>query len=219
MSDKFILTARQQYQRAKLDAQVREQLGLPPSEEPFPDVLFDQFEKTSHACGIYVPKNPERDNLLGFYLSAIPDTAFMPSPTFAWKFIGAVDQVIKPDSEEFEVNMVEALVGWRSWKVHSSKNVLISQYTHGQEEEPTSWQPGEALRAKCEHSHKVPAEFCECGIYARDTWQGLADYTGVYGQVYGWGRYVRGDQGWRQGPARAGRRSLLLRVRPYPGGQ
>lgn len=64
------------------------------------------------------------------------------------------------------------------------------------------WLPEEAIPAKCKihgPAHPVPGEFCSCGFYALDARINPDRGYGarVYGEVYGWGRYVRGENGWR----------------------
>jgi hypothetical protein len=46
-------------------------------------------------------------------------------------------------------------------------------------------------------SAKVPAEHHTCGIYSSDSKSTAEDYGDVLGKVYGWGRYIRHEGGWR----------------------
>jgi hypothetical protein len=91
----------------------------------------------------------------------------------------------------FQVNMMEALVGWKGWNFGSGH--LWSTYR-------TQWLPEKEVQAvcpdgKCETS---PTETCGCGIYAAGSiWGAQHGPTYILGQVYGWGRYIRGGQGWR----------------------
>jgi len=92
--------------------------------------------------------------------------------------------------EVFEMNMVEALEGWKTWGMGQTKEFLT---TRG-----VAWLPDQALEAKCDAScGEVPRTDHTCGIYASDNRQGAIGYGQVLGQVYGWGRYVRGDSGWK----------------------
>jgi hypothetical protein len=68
----------------------------------------------------------------------------------------------------------------------------------------TLWNPDWPLQAegKCRWKHELaPHEHCSCGIYAADSIDNAPgdpdDTELVLGEVYGWGRYVRGDRGWR----------------------
>jgi hypothetical protein len=93
-------------------------------------------------------------------------------------------------SNPFEVNMVEALVGWKGWKI-GDNNVLKS---------PTFenlWSPDVPFEAVCKDCLDVPHEAHSCGVYATDDLNGAKGYGVVWGQVHGWGRYIRGDKGWR----------------------
>ncbi len=97
-----------------------------------------------------------------------------------------------PDTA-FEVNMMECLVGWKSWSLTQGKSLPILSPTY-----PVHWPPGEALVANCHHGCKeTPNQNCACGIYAVDSRKEALKYGEFMGEVYGWGRYVRGDKGWR----------------------
>lgn len=105
------------------------------------------------------------------------------------------------DSAPFELNLTEALVGWREWRI--DKDVLVSMVAG----ENNRWVPDTPMCAKCNNKwpHPVPSEFCTCGFYAKDLrpkdndgWNGdRYDRSSIVGEVFGWGRYVRGDNGWR----------------------
>jgi hypothetical protein len=180
---------------------VRKKLGIPVSEEPLPDVLYDQFEKPEGKENfLWALKNPE---VIGQYATLSPgwvsyrfNYVFSPPP-------GVINWGNSPepseDSTPFETDLTVALVGWRIWKVNAEEKALQSQNFF--QTVDTLWRPDMPFTASCGlgHNHAVPAEFCQCGIYAKDdleTLEGM-EYAGVYGQVYGWGRYVRGDKGWR----------------------
>lgn len=102
-----------------------------------------------------------------------------------------------PPDEPFEVNMMEALVGWRAWYVGASE---ICSMNSG-----TFWHIDQALESECLSqlhlkSKPVVHERCSCGIYAVDQRDEIPYNESpefVIGQVYGWGRYVRGVAGWR----------------------
>ena len=94
----------------------------------------------------------------------------------------------------FEVNMVEALVGWKGWKLGDSpidSGQLISPSYGG------VWKPDEPFQATCGECTDIPHESHSCGVYATDALDGAKGYGIVRGEVYGWGRYIRGDKGWR----------------------
>ena len=118
----------------------------------------------------------------------------------------------EPEQEQFEVNLTEPLVGWRRWTFE--KPVMSSAFGLRSFNTTILWRPCEPLEAKCragfsalmriKHSKDlVPTEDCSCGVYAVDDVCDLPgmDYHNevnvVTGTVYGWGRYVRGDNGWR----------------------
>jgi hypothetical protein len=129
--------------------------------------------------------------------------------------VEAIPQYIPPApvEEEFTVNLTEALVGWRRWRFTKETGSPV----HGLRSlnSNTLWRPGDAYKAKCrvmigmigkKHSG-VPGEKCSCGVYAVDSpnslpeknlfWMSTTKEFVVTGLVYGWGRYVRGEDGWR----------------------
>jgi hypothetical protein len=91
----------------------------------------------------------------------------------------------------FEVNMVEALVGWKGWKIREENGVLASPSYGG------AWFPDKPFEASCSECSEVPHESHSCGVYATDALEGARSYGVIRGEVYGWGRYIRGDKGWR----------------------
>lgn len=103
------------------------------------------------------------------------------------------------DESPFEVNMMEALIGWKALSVENGK--IFSASMAG-----VSWPIDEPLVAMCKNGkdHKdSPYEHCSCGIYASDARDGAKDYChendpeDFLALVYGWGKYVRGNNGWR----------------------
>lgn len=125
---------------------------------------------------------------------SMPGDARMTAPAW-WRarpFMVVEKEEARPPEPEFEVNMMEPLVGWRSWNL--ANHLLLSLHTG------TRWHPDEARAAGCTKgwhgSDKVPTGNCTCGIYAVNDVK-FVPGGDVYGEVYGWGRYVRGEDGWR----------------------
>jgi hypothetical protein len=99
--------------------------------------------------------------------------------------------------------MAEALVGWRAWKMKDKQIGSLNQ--------DFQWPVCAAADSKCRKSswpggnHKIctvcPSEHCTCGFYAVNDREDIPvhedDDSAIIGEVYGWGRYVRGDYGWR----------------------
>jgi hypothetical protein len=208
----------------KLSDRIRAEFGIPPSKEPLPD-LMEMKEPDTKMTGdvIYYPKEMVESLKAQF---TQPVNAHIVAGWVSYKFNHSIFsppplREHKPDSEPFETNMMEALVGWRAWKLDLKKMALRSQNSFFDDDEKHLLRPGIPMVAYCGKAegntlgrasvfdpagilpappvHNVPAEFCSCGIYAKDTLDEVisATYKGIYGQVYGWGRYVRGDQGWR----------------------
>lgn len=118
------------------------------------------------------------------------------------------ERMITPPNprDNFEVNLVEPLVGWRMWAIYDIKiqRMISSLYYQA------DWFPDQPIEAECfiwEAKHPVPGEDCTCGIYANDKRtpemrSGWSVSLGkicphIIGEVYGWGRYVRCDEGWK----------------------
>lgn len=106
-----------------------------------------------------------------------------------------------PPEPPYEVNMVEALVGWKAWGFSEERQVLVTRGHHWPTNAPvvsahTEFVGGkEVIRCK-----EIPNENCSCGIYAADSREGAQEYYDdgdIIGRVAGWGRYIRGDSGWR----------------------
>jgi hypothetical protein len=100
-----------------------------------------------------------------------------------------------PPEPEFPVDLVEPLAGWKQVYFQEENGYLWSNFD-------TIWEPLKRLAASCHMprpGHEgVVVLHCSCGIYAVDEryvreW----DSDGILIEVYGWGRYVRGDAGWR----------------------
>jgi hypothetical protein len=120
-------------------------------------------------------------------------------PTSTPIFSDPKPKVDPPAEPEFEVDLTEALVGWKS--LNFNNGFLNSIYTGRR------LQPLKAATAACRctsltkpHQHP-PAVNGTCGFYAADdiedtNWDYQEPLT-VLCEVYGWGRYVRGDAGWR----------------------
>ncbi len=92
---------------------------------------------------------------------------------------------------QFEVNMMECLIGWKGWNL-SPEGLLISP-SYGYQ----AWQPQEGFRATCAQCTPVVMTNHTCGIYAADTFEKARPHGKLRGTVYGWGRYIRGSEGWR----------------------
>jgi hypothetical protein len=102
-----------------------------------------------------------------------------------------------------EVLVATPFIGYRSWSIVS--NQLCSWYSPD-----FPWLPGPSgTEAKCDRpraTHKPPGVRCKCGLYA------LNDPTqvpkgDVLGQVKLWGRFVKGDMGFK---GQFGRPTALL---------
>lgn len=149
-----------------------------------PNPLFSDFEEKS-APGYLVRSDKPED---GTYASIVRD--------LTWSFERDEIQPKQPPKEEpFETNLTEPLIGWRTWNLANGK--LASLY---HQERP--WEPDVPFHATCreEKCTESPTTFHTCGIYATDAYAGIRDYEGeseVIGMVLGWGRYVRGGDGWR----------------------
>lgn len=101
----------------------------------------------------------------------------------------------KAKPNPFETNLMEPLVGWKTWHIVDGR--LCSQiYRRG------SWPPGEPFEANCGDRCCAlsPALDCSCGIYARSEFKDVIEFLSegeACGLVLGWGRYIRGAEGWR----------------------
>jgi len=157
-----------------------------------PNPLFSDFRQDGGPGGLYRPIRTT-DDFLSFYFSA----PYL--PTFL-RWDSVADPQPPSVEEEFEVNLMEPLVGWRQWAVDVRRKCLRSLYNHPPFGPRAAWKPDVTQESKCyRQEHSSPAEHCECGIYALSDRSDVLNYEGetVAGEVYGWGRYVRGDGGWR----------------------
>jgi hypothetical protein len=106
---------------------------------------------------------------------------------------------------KFEVNMMEALMGWKAFCIEDLILRSASQ--------KTEWLPDQPLVAKCtadgDKGCQSPRATCTCGIYGGDRRASAEEYLrhhGILGEpvnntflamVAGWGKYVRHKGGWR----------------------
>lgn len=166
---------------------------LTDGKEP-PNPMYSDMHKDP-ATGLWIPN--KTIDMANFWN---PFTSSLFNSSYSWMGLDRGGPApIPPDEATFEVNMVEALEGWRAWRLEKGK--LGSMYTHGPR--PHSWLPDVAAEAHCTETHEVPAQHCHCGFYAGDDFESMRAYTEdeagtiVFGRVSGWGRYVRGGSGWR----------------------
>jgi hypothetical protein len=159
-----------------------------------------------------------RPNLYSAYHEAVdppkpkillPECARCGKPVYAGDQISANEQSHSgcvpapvPVEPDFEVNMMEALVGWKAWKIRkvSIAGINLGMLLYSQHDVNTPWYPDKAYEAKCQSGRgctAVPAEKDSCGIYAAGKVESVLSYGTIVGEVSGWGRYVRGEDGWR----------------------
>ena len=163
-----------------------------------PDVLkSDDYIKEENS-DLYLPGSLLNPPLWRAGSSVSYRFNFTALPPMRSAFLGEEEGEVK-EGPPFEVNMMEALVGWKSWFFDGG--MLTSAQN-------CKWKPLEQMEAmcpghtqlyggaplKCRH---IPAEHHTCGFYAVNHPSQVMDDDEVVGQVYGWGRYVRGDNGWR----------------------
>jgi hypothetical protein len=172
-----------------------------------PDLVLSRM--ILHSSGLWVSerKSLELTDLAQFPVPQMPQSGFLFSigsatPSMVWTGVDEAEKnPIPPDSASFEMNLTEALVGWRVWHV-GRDGFLRSIYAHNGKFK-AKWMPDVPMESACKHNHEVPAEFCQCGVYASDSREEAEDRIVdhgiilIVGEVYGWGRYVRGDSGWR----------------------
>jgi len=141
--------------------------------------LFSDFEKREGAA-LFTPICPESESALRWMQTQTPILYNM----------RPVEKVDPKPEVDFEVNLMEPLIGWKSW--HADSGILKSNGG------TFFWRPGKAAEALCGAGcTKVPAEHHTCGIYGAESQLTAEGYGGVLGQVYGWGRYIRHTGGWK----------------------
>ena len=137
----------------------------------------------------------EIDNFLPNAYRAFQAVKPTPPPTISWASLWpyptqfSISKLPEPPAEpEFEMNLTEALVGWKSWSVNGG---------HLETRDGFIWMPDMPAQAMCSTCKAVPTELHSCGIYATEKKSEAAGYHQILGEVSGWGRYVRGTCGWR----------------------
>jgi hypothetical protein len=132
--------------------------------------------------GLYVAYDPTLQTMGGVTIESLIDARLEPSPA-------------PPPEPPYEVNMMEALVGWKTWNLVNTSNGDFL------ETRASFWMPDGPLEAVClpprGPCYEIPNEQCTCGIYAADSKNEAMAHNDIVGLVYGWGRYVRGTDGWR----------------------
>lgn len=101
----------------------------------------------------------------------------------------------RKDRERFDVNLAEALTGWKAW-------ILVGDFLSSPVFTENRLRPGEPMVASCGdgYRHLCPNARCGCGIYAADDYWNIVEFNepnAVAAEVLGWGRYVRAMHGWR----------------------
>jgi len=144
-----------------------------------PNPLFSDMERDRN--GLYIPTRFTLNNDMRF-----------PMYTYQEKLLEKKPE--PPIKETFEVNLTEPLVGWRTWRYLAPIN---NSRFHLSSIGVGIWRPLEAIKAICQQCEDIPNTFHTCGIYAVDKRENLPTLEGIVGEVYGWGRYVRGSEGWR----------------------
>jgi len=148
-----------------------------------PNPMFSDFHK-DEGGSLFTPNNPMNEPSQLFYWNAQLPMHFRLSGT------ELKENLKGPAEVDFEVNMMEPLEGWKSWYVDSG--ILKSNSGN------CLWNHDEAVRAECRlGGAKVPAEHHTCGIYGAENRSTAAEYGDVLGRVYGWGRYIRHEGGWK----------------------
>lgn len=156
--------------------------------------------------GVWIPG--QREHAFPGWYSYRFITAVMGAPT---RLIFAKEEEKKKEPI-FEINMMEALMGWKAFCIEQGVLRSASQ--------KTEWLPDQALKAKCTSSItdekkkncESPMATCSCGIYGGDARSSAEQYLGqgmqvgynpeaanstFLGTIAGWGKYVRHMGGWR----------------------
>lgn len=162
------------------------------------DLVSPADWKRGSESGLFSPPNKsEYTTYLDF-----SDLLFDPGWT-SYKFMntwGYPKEKHNTVDEPMEVNLTETLNGFRSWVLVDG--VLESLYAHHKKR--AKWLPMEPHVASCPDKRCVetPTSDHTCGIYATDKLEQVPKGNDngedtVVGLVHGWGRYVRGETGWR----------------------
>jgi hypothetical protein len=194
-----------------------------------PDPMFSDMIKRGM---VWVPARMQEFFGVDFAYSTITN-AFLESSSMWARIHGITAPEPEPEpppplEPEFEVNMVEALVGWKAWTIDKGHLFSVSVSS-------ARWLPDQPLVAHCAVRHtypthpkhaECPIENCSCGIYGAATRESAEEYIDqaeeFVGLVYGWGRYVRSDKGWRAQYAypkafylSADQESLVAALKPF----
>ena len=154
---------------------------------------FNRFEPGGFVAFSLVEEVVADPRPNGLFPGAIPDYAFVTTPAPTFQNVQRKPKP-KPEEKDFEVNLVEPLQGWKAWSFNGVR--IVSAFDESQ------WLPLQPFEAQCSGGcKKIPAEHHTCGIYAISLDQENAgthiNGHSVIGEVYGWGRYIRGSSGWR----------------------
>jgi hypothetical protein len=165
--------------------------------------LFSDMKKSDSGL-LWVPTREDQYEALMSTMFNVPFRSMLQS--YSWGADIAAEPTPPPVEPEFEVNMVEALEGWRAWEINERGDRFTLESINAAQ---VYWHPGEVMVAVCRnngwHLAASPIKHCTCGIYAGDDFAEVRQYaepddrsdTVVFGRVSGWGRYVRGGAGWR----------------------
>ena len=159
------------------------------------DLLLSDAQEvsiTGSSKTIWIPKTL-RDHL-DYYTIQWP----IQSPGTVWDVLGEEPEPesIEPTEPEFEVDLMEPLTGWKV--VNVVGGIIKSEFDDSQ------YVPLQPFTAKChchQGKHHAPALHGSCGIYAVDILEEVdidrENEFSVLIEIYGWGKYVRGETGWR----------------------
>lgn len=111
---------------------------------------------------------------------------------------------VQEGSSHFVVpDSIEPVVGWKAWK--PLNDFLVSPTVGG------IWKQEEAMVARCQglrlgnltrdgrrdRDHDSPGDRCPCGIHLAQTPLAALSYGPIIGRVYGWGKTIVHNEGWR----------------------
>ena len=88
---------------------------------------------------------------------------------------------------------IEPVLGWKGWTLTGMCRLRSPSFV-------TAWIPGSPLKADCGQAvpcQETPGERCRCGIYIAGSAYKAAGYGYILGKVYGWGKTVVHETGWR----------------------